>query len=91
MKVLLEVEVDACSHCPFLNCSDTGEDCRILRQGIQEDPWSNINYQYGKGWRYYRCPLLNSYHLKRNCGIKIIKEGEEDDCDEVFECNDFME
>ena len=72
-KVIIEMEVTDCSHCRFLNSSDTGEDCNILRQGIHEGEWSNIDFQYGNGWRYKKCPLLHpDGYLRRNCGIKVL-------------------
>ena len=73
-KVLIEMEVQECARCPFLNCSDVGEDCNILRVGIHENEWSNIGYQFGDNWRYKNCPLLHPYgYLKRNAGIKVLK------------------
>lgn len=73
-KVLIELTVSGCNKCPFLNCSDTGEDCSILRQGIQEGEWSNINFQYGDCWRYKNCPLIHPEgYLMRGIGLKVIK------------------
>ena len=72
-KVLIELEINGCSRCPFLNSSDTGEDCSILRQGIQEGEWSNIDFQFRKGWRYEKCPLLHEGYICKNCGVQIIK------------------
>ena len=74
-KVIIEIEVTDCFHCPFLNSSDVGEDCNILRQGIREDEWSNIGFQFDENWRYERCPLINPYHLRKNCGVKIYNRG----------------
>ena len=75
-KSIIELEVTDCFHCPFLNMSDTGEDCKILRKGIQEDEWSNINFQFEENWRYDKCPLLHKGYICRDCGIKV-KELEE--------------
>ena len=73
-KVILQIEVKDCFHCPFLNCSDTGEDCSILRQGIQRGEWSNIDFQYDTDWRFEKCPLLHPKgYLRRNCGVKVLK------------------
>ena len=72
-KVIIEIEVTDCGNCRFLNSSDTGEDCNILRQGIQKGEWSNIDFQYGEGWRFEKCPLLHpDGYLRRNCGIKVL-------------------
>ena len=62
-------ENKGCNTCLFLNSSDTGEDCNILREDIQEDEWSNIDYQYGENWRYAGCPLLNKENLSANAPI----------------------
>ena len=71
-KVLIELENSGCIKCPFLNLSNTGEDCRILRKGVQEREWSNINFQLNEDWRYKNCPLLHDGYLCRTCGIKVI-------------------
>lgn len=71
-KVLIELENSGCNKCPFLNSSDTGEDCNILRKGVQEGEWSNINFQFDKNWRYKNCPLFNNGYLCRFCGIKVV-------------------
>lgn len=72
-KILIELEIDGCYRCPFLNASDTGEDCNILRYDIQEGEWSNIDFQLQEGWRYEKCPLLHEGYLCRNCGVQVIK------------------
>lgn len=77
-KIIIEMEVTDCFHCRFLNSSDTGEDCNILRQGIQEGEWSNINFQFKTGWRYKNCPLFHKEYLRRNCGIKILRDKNND-------------
>lgn len=71
-KIIVEIEIKSCDECPFLNCSDTGEDCNILRKGIHESEWSNIGYQYDYNWRYENCPLLHDGYLCRFCGIKVL-------------------
>lgn len=71
-KVIIELIVNNCNECPFLNCSDTGEDCNILRQGVQEGEWSNINFQYGE-WRYKNCPLIHNEYLMKGIGLKVIE------------------
>lgn len=71
-KIIIEMEVTDCFHCLFLNSSDTGDDCRILRQGIQEDELSNIDFPFKENWRYKNCPLFHKGYLKRNCGIEIL-------------------
>lgn len=71
-KFLIELENTGCYKCIFLNSSDTGEDCRILRKGIQEGEWSNIDFQFDEDWRYKNCPLLHDGYLCRFCGIKVI-------------------
>ena len=48
-KYNIELTVNACNECPFLNCSDTGDDCNILRQGIHESVYSNIDFKFDKG------------------------------------------
>lgn len=48
-KILIELNPTDCFHCVFLNSSDTGENCKILRKGIQEDEWSNIDFQFKGG------------------------------------------
>ena len=48
-KIIIEMDVTDCFHCKFLNSSDTGENCSILRKGIQEDEWSNIGFQFNEG------------------------------------------
>ena len=35
-KVIIELENTNCYKCPFLNSSDTGENCRILRKGVKK-------------------------------------------------------
>ena len=70
-----------CSKCLFLNSSDTGEDCKILRSDIQEDEWSNIDYQFENGWRYKGCPLIHCENLNDNKGIFSIEEFVELRCD----------
>ncbi|MBR3213917.1 MAG: hypothetical protein IKF79_05315 [Methanosphaera sp.] len=73
-NVIIKVEITDCNHCRFLNSSDTGENCNILRKGIQEGEWSNIDFQYDEGWRYKNCPLLHpNGYLRRNCGVKVLK------------------
>ena len=72
-KIIIEMDVTDCFHCKFLNSSDTGENCSILRKGIQEDEWSNIGFQFNEGWRYERCPLFNKKHIRRNCGVKVLE------------------
>lgn len=76
-KILIEIEINDCFHCPFLNSSDIGEDCSILRKGIQEDEWSNIGFQFDEDWRYKNCPLLHDGYLCRFCGIKVIMNDRE--------------
>ena len=71
-KILIEIEINNCSQCPFLNASDVGEDCSILRKEIQEGEWSNINFQYDENWRYKNCPLLHDEYLCKFCGIMVI-------------------
>lgn len=71
-KVLIELENTSCFKCLFLNSSDTGENCRILRKGIQEGQYSNINFQFDENWRYENCPLLNDEYLCRFCGIEVV-------------------
>lgn len=71
-KIIIEMEVPDCHNCLFLNSSDTGENCKILKSEIQEDPWSNIGYQFGKKWRYKNCPLFHEGYLEKNCGIKKV-------------------
>lgn len=74
-KVLIEVDITNCFNCVFLNCSDTGEDCKLLRQGIQEGEWSNIDFKFDNDWRYKHCPLFHPKgYLRRNCGVKVIME-----------------
>lgn len=73
MTFIIEMEAPSCSGCPFLNCSDVGEDCNILDYDIQEDEWSNINYQYEKGWRYEKCPLVHPEYLNKYRNIKVKK------------------
>lgn len=72
-KVIIEMEVTSCSKCRFLNSSDTGEDCNILRRGVQKGEWSNIDYQFEKGWRFEKCPLLHDEYLCKFCGVKVIR------------------
>ena len=67
---------NSCSRCLFLNCSDTGENCKILKREIQEDPWSNIGYQFEKGWRYKGCPLLHPENLNEHKNIIEVKKKE---------------
>lgn len=71
-KILIEIEINDCFHCPFLNSSDIGEDCNILRKGIQEDEWSNIGFQFDENWRYKNCPLFHEGYICRKCGVKVI-------------------
>ena len=63
-----------CSNCLFLNSSDTGENCKILRNDIQEGEWSNINYQFKKDWRYDGCPLLHKENLKEDGRVLHIEQ-----------------
>lgn len=72
--VYIFFENTGCSKCLFLNSSDTGEDCKILRGDIKEDEWSNIDYQFEKNWRYKNCPLLNEEYLNENKGILRIEK-----------------
>ena len=72
-KILIELELPFCYHCPFLKSSHNREDCSILRQGIQEGEWSNIDFQFDEKWRYNKCPLVHPEgYLKRNIGLKVI-------------------
>jgi len=71
-KVIIELENTNCYKCPFLNSSDTGENCRILRKGVKEGEWSNIDFQFDENWRYKKCPLFHDGYLCRFCGIKVI-------------------
>ena len=75
-KVLIELENTGCYKCPFLQSSDIGEDCVILRKGVQEGQWSNINFRFdesqNENWRYKNCPLFHDGYLCRFCGIKVI-------------------
>ena len=73
-KIIIKMEMNDCFNCVFLNSSDTGENCRILRKGIQEDEWSNIDFQFEENWRYEKCPLIHEGYLNRTCGIKVLKE-----------------
>lgn len=61
---IMSFENKGCSDCLFLNSSDTGENCKILRRDIREDEWSNINYQFEQNWRYDGCPLLHKENLE---------------------------
>ena len=72
-KILIELKLTDCFHCVFLNSSDTGENCNILRKGIQEEEWSNISFQFKEGWRYEKCPLFHDGYICRNCGVSVIK------------------
>lgn len=72
-KIIIEMDVPDCFHCKFLNSSDTGENCSILRKGIQEDEWSNIDFQFKEGWRYKKCPLFHEGYICRNCGVKVLE------------------
>lgn len=72
-KVLIELENIGCYKCPFLNSSDTGEDCSILRKGVREEEWSNIGFQFDENWMYKNCPLFHEGYLCRFCGVKVIK------------------
>lgn len=65
---------NGCSRCLFLNSSDTGENCKILKSEIQEDEWSNIDYQFERNWRYEGCPLIHKENLNLNKGVVDIKE-----------------
>ena len=67
-----------CSRCLFLNSSDVGEDCKILRSDIQEGEWSNIDYQFERNWRYEGCPLIHQENLNLHKGIVTIKEVNDD-------------
>ena len=68
---------NGCSKCLFLNSSDTGENCKILKSEIIEDTWSNIDYQFGvKDWRYKGCPLLHPENLNEHKNILEIKKVE---------------
>lgn len=75
------MNIDNCSECPFLNSSDTGENCNVLKYSIQEDEWSNINYQFKRGWRYKGCPLIHRENLSDNSPIIRVEEFVELDCD----------
>ena len=72
-KIIIEMEVTDCFHCKFLNSSDTGDDCKILRKGIQEDGWGNIGFQFEEGWRYEKCPLFHKGYICRGCGVKVLE------------------
>jgi len=67
-------ENTGCWNCLFLNCSDTGEDCRILRSDIQEDIYSNIDFQSDDGWRYDGCPLIIKENLNKTMNILRLEE-----------------
>lgn len=73
-RFIISFENNGCSRCLFLNSSDTGEDCKILRSDIQEDEWSNIDYQFEKNWRYKGCPLIHRKNLNDEKGILNINE-----------------
>ena len=73
-RFIISFENNGCSRCLFLNSSDTGEDCKILRSDIQEDEWSNIDYQFEKNWRYKGCPLIHHENLNDKKGILNLNE-----------------
>ena len=75
MKFLIEVDISSCSDCPFLNSSDTGEDCRILNSNIYEDEWSNIDYGGLTGYdeMYIGCPLIYKNNLTIKPLVKVLK------------------
>lgn len=72
MSGLIKVDINTCHSCPFLNCSDVGEDCNLLKYEIREGEWSNIDYQYGRGWRYAGCPLMKRENLRENTGFEFF-------------------
>ena len=72
-RFMVSFENKGCSKCLFLNSSDTGEDCKLLKDEICEDEWSNIDYQFEKDWRYKGCPLIHRDNLKDKKLI-MIKE-----------------
>lgn len=68
---LIRVEVNNCGECPFLQ----DEDCTILKEEIQEDLYSNINYQYRMNWRYEKCPLLHpKEYLTKEFKMELVEE-----------------
>lgn len=73
-RFIISFENSGCSRCLFLNSSDTGENCKILRSDIQEGEWSNIDYQFEKNWRYKGCPLIHRENLNDRKGILNINE-----------------
>lgn len=62
-----------CSSCLFLDSGDTGENCKILRNDIQEGEWSNIDYRFEKNWRYGGCPLIYKKNLNKDINILRLK------------------
>ena len=75
------LNIDSCSKCVFLNSSDVGENCNLLKYSIQEDEWSNINYQFDKGWKYKGCPLEHPENLRESANVIRVEEFVEWDCD----------
>ena len=72
-KVCIELEVSCCFECPFLSCSEMGEDCRLLTNEIQEEEFSNIAFKFEKGWRYEKCPHCMVRIMKRFVKIMLKK------------------
>lgn len=73
-RFIISFENNGCSRCLFLNSSDTGENCKILRSDICEDEWSNIDFQFERNWRYDGCPLIHKENLNKNKGILNLEE-----------------
>ena len=83
----MEISVDSCWNCPFLNSSDTGEDCNILKMedyyGNDGELWSNIGYfddeQDLRHNIYEKCPLktgniaLNDPNEIQMYNIKLLR------------------
>ena len=72
-EFIIKIEINECHKCPFLNCSDTGEDCNLLSYDIQEGSWSNIDYSYEDGWIYDGCPLIYPQNLNKHIKLEVIK------------------
>ena len=67
------MEISSCWNCPFLNCSDFGENCKILANDIQRDRWSNIDFDsLGMDGISMDCPLLSQSKLDKSAKLNVI-------------------
>lgn len=73
-KFKIELEIERCWSCPFLNCSDVGENCNLLPYDFKKerDRWSNLNFINVEGISE-DCPLIHKENMKKNSPVKVIK------------------